>query len=129
MRHETTPAVTQATFGQVRVIVCGGRDFDDSKRLFGVLTTMHALFGFGVVIHGAARGADMLADKWARERRIAVEPFPARWTQFGNRAGPIRNAEMLKRARPDMVIAFPGGTGTAHMCRIANDRGVKVYEG
>jgi hypothetical protein len=35
---------------------------------------------------------------------------------------------MLAEFQPTLVIAFPGGRGTAHMVRIAKDAGVQVME-
>lgn len=33
---------------------------------------------------------------------------------------------MLQEGKPDLVVAFPGGRGTAHMTRIAQEAGVPV---
>ena len=44
----------------------------------------------------------------------------------GAAAGPVRNGEMLSRGKPDVVIAFPGGRGTANMCEQAMTAGVRV---
>jgi len=81
-----------------------------------------------VVIHGAAPGADTLAGRWAELRRVPVEAFPADWEKHGRAAGPIRNAPMLAEGKPDLVVAFPGGRGTANMCKQARAAGVKVVE-
>jgi hypothetical protein len=35
---------------------------------------------------------------------------------------------MLMEGKPDLVVGFPGGRGTAHMCRIAGEAGVEVIE-
>ena len=43
-------------------------------------------------------------------------------------AGPKRNQQMLDEAKPDMVVAFPGGKGTAHMRQIAKAAGVPVWQ-
>lgn len=52
----------------------------------------------------------------------------ADWEDLGRKAGPIRNQRMLDDGRPELVVAFPGGPGTAHMCRIAREAGVEVIE-
>jgi hypothetical protein len=52
--------------------------------------------------------------------------MPAKWKQYGNWAEMNRNIKMLVEHRPDLVIAFPGGSGTANMCRLAEDDGVPV---
>jgi hypothetical protein len=55
------------------------------------------------------------------------EIFPADWERYGKRAGPIRNAEMVK-AGADVVLAFPlpGGRGTQHTIRLAREAGIPV---
>lgn len=109
----------------MRVIVCGGRDYSDTAMVAKVLS------GVGEIKHlwhGNARGADTLADQWARQQPgISVHPVPAQWKKYGRRAGPIRNQTMLGQS-PDLVIAFPGGRGTADMVRRAEGAGVEVLQ-
>jgi predicted Rossmann-fold nucleotide-binding protein len=112
----------------MRVLVCGGRDFADQVAMHRVLDKMHAEFGFTVVIHGAARGADKMAGAWAKARGIPVEPYPANWNKHGNAAGPVRNALMLAQGKPDLVVAFPGGVGTSDMKMRAKYAEVRVIE-
>lgn len=111
---------------QARVLVCGGRDYADRERLFTVLDHYRhaAPSGFAVVIHGAARGADTLGGEWAKSRGVSIEEYPADWERNGLRAGPIRNAWMLETGKPTVVIAFPGGRGTADMVLRARVAGV-----
>jgi cysteine synthase len=80
------------------------------------------------VIHGAASGADTLADEWAKGKGIYVSAYPANWKLYGKSAGPIRNQQMMDTEHPDLVVAFSGGRGTAHMSRIARKAGVTVLE-
>lgn len=112
----------------MRVLVCGGRGFGGRDWLFAVLDLIHERRVVAEVIHGAARGADVLAGEWARARGVTETPITADWRKFGRAAGPIRNALMLKVGKPDVVVAFPGGRGTAHMMEIARAGGVPVYE-
>lgn len=109
-----------------RVLVCGGRDYGDAARVFSVLDEFHGGSRITAVVTGAAPGADTLAERWARERRIPVERYPADWKAHGRAAGPIRNARMLDEARPDAVVAFPGGRGTADMVSRATKADVPV---
>jgi len=111
----------------MRVIVCGGRTFDDYELLERELDTMHERHHFTLLIHGASYGADRFAEKWAKSRQIEIESVPANWKRFGKQAGPYRNAEMLRR-KPDMVIAFPGGKGTADMVSKAQAAAVPVVK-
>lgn len=112
-----------------RVLVCGGRRFDDEGMFLSAMNqALIAVWDQITVIHGAASGADSLADKWARLLGWPVLEFPADWQAHGKAAGPIRNQRMLDEGRPDLVVAFPGGRGTADMVRRAKAAGVEVIE-
>jgi hypothetical protein len=50
---------------------------------------------------------------------VPVIEFPANWKVYGRAAGPIRNMKMLLEGKPDLVVAFPGGIGTADMVKKA----------
>lgn len=71
-----------------------------------------------------------MASEWAAKRHgeVIERPFPADWVTLGKAAGPIRNQQMLDEAKPDWVVAFPGGNGTADMVRRARKAGVKIVE-
>jgi hypothetical protein len=114
----------------VIVLVCGGRNYNDRARVADVLDFLSPTGGNGItkLIHGDATGADRLAERWAFDHHIEVETFPADWKTHGRKAGPIRNEGMLRLGRPDVVVAFPGGRGTADMVRRARAAGVKVIE-
>lgn len=109
-----------------RVLVCGGRDYADRDTLYAALDRLHAEHHFVVVIAGGARGADTLAAEWARKRGVACEVYMAEWDRLGRKAGPIRNQRMLDEGRPDLVVAFPGRTGTAGMMALAHKAAVPV---
>lgn len=111
-----------------RVLVCGGRDYHDAERIFAVLKKYHEEAGIDFLIEGGARGADSLAKRWADEHGIPGDTYYADWEAFGNLAGPKRNKAMLDEGNPDLVIAFPGGSGTRNMIRQARKAGVEVVE-
>jgi hypothetical protein len=117
-----------------RILVCGGRDFKCREQLFQMLDTLAGVSDeepLGepvVIIHGAARGADSLADEWAVINWQTIEEYKAEWDKYGKRAGYIRNKRMLDEGKPDLVVAFPGGKGTAMMVDIATKAGVKVIK-
>ena len=107
----------------MKILVCGGRDFDDYSLVEQVLDEYVIEF----IVHGAASGADRLADKYALGNSIETHRYPAKWGEHLNAAGPIRNQEMLKNHNDlDLVIAFPGGKGTDDMVRRAKANGYKV---
>lgn len=86
------------------------------------------------LIHGAARGADALADEWAVQdgdsEGLTVEAYPAAWDKYGKRAGYIRNQQMLDEGDPDIVVAFRSAgesRGTDIMIDLAREAGVPTY--
>lgn len=116
----------------MRAIVCGGRDYSDEGKVFEALTSL----GVSFVIEGGASGADTLAWEWAR-RNLTDDKAPwsdrwmrfdARWDRDGRAAGPIRNQRMIDEGKPDAVVAFPGGRGTADMIRRAKRAGIPVHQ-
>lgn len=132
----------------MRVLVCGGRDYDRFAHVYDVLTEVQDEKGpFEVVIAGRhpgeePNGTDYWAESWSFMERIPFYGFPARWgdlrhadavirkrrngTQYDANAGPRRNARMIAEGKPDLVIAFPGGKGTADMIRKARAAGIPV---
>ena len=111
----------------MRLLVCGGRDFNNQSRVFHVLYKIHEKRPITEIIHGDARGADSLAGRWAQIEHIKETAVPADWDTHGKAAGLLRNQQMLEM-KPDGVVAFPGGRGTAHMVRIAKQEGITVME-
>jgi hypothetical protein len=116
----------------VKLLVCGGRDYDDKEFLFEFLDSVSFDIGdtprkITHLIHGNARGADAFAHGWAVTRGVQPVMVPALWDLHGPSAGAMRNIAMLALG-PDLVVAFPGGKGTAHMVRIAERAQVKVIK-
>ncbi|MDO8616900.1 MAG: DUF2493 domain-containing protein [Dehalococcoidia bacterium] len=110
----------------MRVLVCGGRDFDDALTLGSWLGGVHKDHGITLLIEGGARGADRMARGFAKWKGIPVRTFEADWAKHGRSAGPIRNRQMLVEGGPDLVVAFEGGRGTANMVEQARRAGVQV---
>lgn len=108
---------------KVVMLVTGGRHYSDRRRLFKELDEVHSRLIPDAeleVIHGDASGADELAAEWADSRGVRHSGHRYRverseWNRIGKAAGPLRNQRMLDENRIDMLIAFPGGTGTADM--------------
>lgn len=108
------------------ILVCGGRDFSNRTGAYKVLDLVHKNMDVSLVIHGDAHGADRIERDWALLNSIEHRPYPADWDKFGKSAGFRRNQIMaydLKIHKDGgeevLVVAFPGGKGTAHMVNIA----------
>lgn len=112
----------------MRVLVCGGRDFSNVVQVFRTLDALAKCEMVDCIIEGDAPGADRIAGAWAKKRRVDLRLFPADWKKHGRSAGYIRNREMLNEGKPDLVIAFPGGRGTANMVEQAERAGVRIIK-
>lgn len=119
----------------MRVLVCGDRDWDDKVIIFivldGILRTSSGSSGGLIVIHGGAKGADTLADDWAKSRGVHRESYHANWERFGKAAGPVRNQLMIDEGKPELVVAFhdflPNSKGTRDMVSRARKAGIRTY--
>ena len=118
------------------VLVCGGRDFTNKRMMTDVLhgvMTDRAIYDRDsqrmVIVHGNARGADKMAGHFADHWDCPVFAIPAEWLRLGPQAaGPYRNAQMLNWLDIGLVVAFPGGTGTADMVDRAKRAGITVTQ-
>lgn len=108
----------------MRVLVCGGRDYSDHNKLIYELDVIPITH----LIAGGARGADSIAEFYAKKMGIPHSIYMADWNTHGKSAGYLRNKQMLDEGKPDLVVAFPGGKGTAMMIKLAEEAGVKVIK-
>lgn len=114
----------------LRVLVCGGREYADRDFVFETLDGLHADNPFAIVIQGGATGADKLAEAWAAERLVhcaTVRPYWKSGGKLDRTAGHKRNAAMIALC-PHLVIAFPGGRGTADTCALALRGGLALLQ-
>lgn len=114
----------------MRVLVYGGRDWNDSEATFSFLNEIANLYNFDhatIIVSGMAKGADILAVEWAVNNDLPIDRYPADWKMHGKSAGPVRNQQMLDSGI-DLAVQFPGGTGTADMRRRLDKAGIKVME-
>lgn len=121
---------------EIRIIVAGGRDFNNYGLL--KLTLKEYIERLEIVdlsqviiVSGAAKGADTLGEHFAYDYGIDIRRFPAKWDEFGKSAGIIRNCEMANYAGKaiGVLFAFWDGKsrGTKHMIEVARKRGLEVH--
>lgn len=114
----------------MKILVTGGRNYDDSQHVNKVLADAVKHYGKDKVciIQGGAKGADLLAKNWAFSNGICCITIEAQWNIYDKKAGSLRNRWMIEFCNPDIVIAFKGGSGTSHMKSIAGLAEITVYE-
>ena len=127
----------------MRVIIAGGRDFNDFKllesninKIFKQLSDEKSISACIdesniEIICGKARGADTLGEQFAKEYKLSIKYFPADWNTYGKSAGYRRNAEMANYAKEDngVLIAFWDGKskGTKHMIDLSKSNNIRVF--
>ena len=144
IRHRVACGLRFLLLGDaMKILVCGGRGYDDFAKVFNTLDQYQDRYGPLTIIQGAAKtGADKWAREWTyRQSKVTLIDVPAAWSDLSHRvsrikrladgtlydtaAGPRRNAEMLDE-KPDIILAFPGGKGTADMTKRAKAAGIPV---
>lgn len=102
---------------EYRVLVCGGRKYDDKQTVHVQLMALARKHRRLTVAAGGARGADTLAKRWCEVARIPFVEYAVNIKIDGPwpGAGPNRNRRMYDDFKPDMILAFPGGSGTRNM--------------
>ena len=114
------------------VIFCGSRDW---KSVETIAERVASYPEDTIIIHGACRGADLIAQACAVRLGYTIVPVPYfHW--MGKRGGPERNRAMLEILlayksldKRVAVEAFPlNGPGTQNMIDLAKDAGVPFRE-
>lgn len=112
------------------VLGTGSREWTDEDAIVKMFRTVDAPPADVIYRHGAARGFDTLSARIAKEGfGWELDPCPADWDQYGKKAGPIRNAEMIaKLPKPDVCFGFPlvGSKGTYDCMAKAKAAGIRV---
>jgi hypothetical protein len=120
----------------LRLVIAGGREFDDQEMLFektdeSLAKALDA--GFNIeIVSGTARGADAMAIDYAKSRGFDWAEFPAPWTEFKERFGYNKTAGMMRNrwmAHFSMaLLAFHDGKspGTKGMIQLATGENLKV---
>lgn len=126
----------------MRVVVFGGRNYRDRQHLFKVLDQIDQDECIECIIEGEAPGADRLARSWAAARGVPYAPYPADWDDISHpdsvvrtrldgstydvMAGFRRNTMMIHEGRPNLGVAFPGGSGTRDMMTQVLEAGIEL---
>jgi predicted Rossmann fold nucleotide-binding protein DprA/Smf involved in DNA uptake len=113
----------------MNLAVVGSRTFSNYEYMHFMLTEI--LYSYWVwkctIISGGARGADQLAERFAKEDGHDISIFPAEWDKYGKSAGYKRNKLIVDNA--DIVAAFWDGEskGTLHTMNLARKQGKPLY--
>ena len=126
----------------MKILICGGRNYDPAMVIIKLSkdnfleNIIRDEFDLAwedykndiTIIQGGAKGADLGGKQFADYFGFNIEEYKADWKKYGKAAGPIRNKQMIDEGKPDLVIAFPGGSGTMNMIKQAKDAYIPVYK-
>ena len=121
----------------MKIIICGGRHFNNFKALEivmeNILAEKHLDCCDVEIVSGHCEGADKLGERYAKENGCGLTIFKANWSRYGRSAGPIRNKEMIDYIKTDesnLVVAFvsPNSVGTKNTIKLAKAANLEVYE-
>jgi predicted Rossmann fold nucleotide-binding protein DprA/Smf involved in DNA uptake len=87
----------------MKIAIVGSRSFQD----YGLLLETMARHKPSAIVSGGAKGADILAERYAREIDIDCIVFKPDWKRYGRAAGPKRNKQIVEAS--DLIIAFWDG--------------------
>lgn len=95
----------------MRYIISGGRDYKNKYLVFDILKKLNPEWlSFG----DCPTGVDKFVFEWCKDNKFdAYSCYYADWEKEGKKAGPLRNREMCQTNPDSILIAFPGGKGTA----------------
>lgn len=111
----------------MKVIIAGSRTFQDYPMLCKYCDWLLKEYKDIEIVSGGSKGADSLAEVYAKERNYKLTTFLPNWNENGKSAGPLRNLEMAKYS--EMLIAFWDGEskGTKNMVDTAKRLGLNTY--
>ena len=112
---------------KLRLLVCGGRHFDDLTMVEEWLERIHALRPVSVLIHGGLPGLGLALENWARRNDVRLIRYPSNFS-LGKRGDFERDDFMLEDGRPDALLAFPGGVRTARLLDRAKGLGLDTLQ-
>ena len=110
------------------LIISGSRHLNSIKLVDEAIQASG--FKFDIVIQGGAGGIDTAAFQWCLQNQVwcidcRVEPWA--WTQYGKKAGPMRNGIMGALGTMLIAIPCPQSKGTWDMVGQAKHLGLPTY--
>ena len=128
----------------IRIAIVGSRDFEDYELVSQEVSTYicNNINAFvhndkiyvkngtrdeTLIISGGAKGADTLAERFAKDNNFNIKIFKPDWELYGKRAGFIRNSKIVDNC--DVLFAFQinNSKGTQHSINLAKEKNKEVF--
>jgi predicted Rossmann fold nucleotide-binding protein DprA/Smf involved in DNA uptake len=110
----------------MKLAIVGSRHFDDYDLMKEFIISKFDITQIDTIVSGGAKGADTLAEKFAKENNLLLIVKKAEWNKYGRAAGPKRNELIISEA--DWVAAFPSknSKGTLNSMKLARQEGKRL---
>ena len=111
-----------------KVALTGGLDFDDHHLIWDRLDKVHAKHNNMVLLHGGSpKGAELIAAKWATNRKVPQVAFKPDWSKYAKSA-PFKRNDLMLTMMPIGVIVFPGTGIQDNLADKARRMGIPVWK-
>lgn len=130
----------------MKIIIAGSRTINDYNLLKQIMIKSNAKAKVTEIFSGAAKGVDKLGERWAKDNKVKLTLFPARWQDldapgavvdvhphpqidgyYNSRAGLQRNEEMGDKADAAVILWDGKSRGTKHMIDYMKKLGKRVF--
>ena len=111
-----------------KVALTGGLDFNDHRLVWAKLDQVHAKHPDMVLLHGGSpKGAELIAAKWADNRKVPQIAFKPDWTKHA-KAAPFKRNDAMLEVLPIGVMHFPGTGIQDNLADKAKKLGIPVWK-
>jgi hypothetical protein len=111
-----------------KVALTGGVDFNDHRLIWAKLDQVHAKHPDMVLLHGGSpKGAELIAAKWADNRKVPQIAFKPNWTKHA-KAAPFKRNDAILEVLPIGVMHFPGTGIQDNLADKAKKLGIPVWK-
>lgn len=111
-----------------KILFSGGADYNEVGPIWDRLDKVRAKHPDMVLLHtGGKRGADRIADRWAANRKIPVQPLEPQWGKHSNAAAPFKRNDAALALMPKGVVLFPGGGIQDNLADKARVMGIAIW--
>jgi hypothetical protein len=111
-----------------KVAITGGLDFNDHRLIWDRLDRVRVKHPDMALLHGGSpKGAELIAAKWATNRKVPQIAFKPDWTKHAN-AAPFKRNDAMLDVLPIGVMVFPGSGIQDNLADKARKLGIPVWK-
>jgi len=111
-----------------KIALTGGLDFNDHHLIWDRLDKVRAKHPDMVLLHGGSpRGAELIAAKWATNRKVPQIAFKPDWAKHA-KAAPFKRNDAMLAVLPIGVLHFPGTGIQDNLADKAKKLGIPVWK-